>query len=125
MKRDIDDIVFRYLDMPGSSLSPGSISGYPPSTPSPIWRIPVSGLLSTYRSGQIQQQQLYVPARSQLQNRSPLTLYQPIDLYERYRQQPPMIQPSSSNVGFNFLLFVLFIFLLGLLAFFVFSYLHV
>ena len=124
MKRDIDAIVFRYVDMPGSSLNLGSISGYPPSTPSSIRRIPVSGPLSTYRSGQMQQQQLYEPALSQLQIHSPLTPYQPIDLYERYRQQPPMIQPSSSNVGFNFLLFVLFIFLLGLLAFFVFSYLH-
>ena len=120
MKRDIDDIVFRYFDMSGSS-SPGSISGY---TPGSIGRIPVSGPLSANRSGQMQQQQFYEPPLSQPVNRSPITPYQPADMYDRYRQQPPMTQPPSSNVRFVFLLFVLFIFVLGLLAFFVFSYLH-
>ncbi len=115
MKRDIDDIVFRYFDMPGS-FSPGSISGF---TPGSIGRIPVSGPLSANRSGQMQQQQFYDPPLSQPVNRSPVTPNQPTGMYDRYRQQP-----SSSNVRFVFLLFVVFIFVLGLLAFFVFSYLH-
>src|SRR5229473_1854440 len=120
MKRDIDDIVFRYFDMPGS-FSQDSLSGY---TPGSIGRIPVSGPLSANRSGQMHQQQLYEPPLSQPVNRSPVTPYQPADMYDRYRQQPPMTQPASSSVRFVFFLFVLFIFVLGLLAFFVFSYLH-
>ena len=117
MKRDIDDIVFRYFDMPGS-FSTSSISGY---TPGSIGRVPVSGPLSASRPGQMQQQQFYEPPLPQPVNRSPVTPYQPMD---RYRQQPPMTQPPSSSVRFVFLLFVLFIVVLGLLAFFVFSYLH-
>src|SRR6266852_2656271 len=120
MKRDIDDIVFRYFDMPGS-FSQDSLSGY---TPGSIGRIPVSGPLSANRSGHMQQQQVYEPPLSQPVNRSPVTPYQPADMYDRYRQQPPMTQPASSSVRFVFFLFVLFIFVLGLLAFFVFSYLH-
>jgi eukaryotic-like serine/threonine-protein kinase len=120
MKRDIDDIVFRYFDMPGS-FSEGSISGY---TPGSIGRIPVSGPLSANRSGHMQQRQLYEPPLSQPVNRSPITPYQPADMHDPYRQQPPMTQPPSSSVRFVFFLFVLFIFVLGLLAFFVFSYLH-
>ena len=116
MKRDIDDIVFGYFDMPGS-FSVSSTSGY---TPSSIGRVPVSGAPSASRSGQMQQQ-FYEPPLPQPVNRPPVTPYQPMD---RYRQQPPMTQPPSSNVGFVFLLFVLFIVVLGLLAFFVFSYLH-
>ena len=72
----------------------------------------------------MQQQQFYEPPLPQPVNRSPITPYQPADMYDRYRQQPAMTQPSSSSVRFVFLLFVLFIFLLGLLAFFVFGYLH-
>src|SRR6266446_952802 len=120
MKRDIDDVVFRYFDMPGS-FSQGSISGY---TPGSIGRIPVSGPLSANRSGQVQQRQLYELPLSQPVNRSSITPYQPADMYDRYQQQPPMTQPASSSVRFVFFLFVLFIFVLGLLAFFVFSYLH-
>lgn len=120
MKRDIDDILFRYFEMP-DSLSTGSRSGHTLSPLNSIWRMPVSGLGSAYRSGHMQQQLFYEPALSQPVNRSPLRTYQPIDWYERYRQQPPMIQLSSSNVEIVFLLFVLCMFLLGLLAFFAFG----
>lgn len=122
MKRDIDAIVFRHFDMPGS-FSPDSISGYPPSISSPMGRIPVSGPSSAYRSGQMQQQLFYEPPLTQPVNRSPIPPYQPADLNDQYRQQPLMTQPWTSNVGVVFLLFALFIVLLGLLAFFVFGYL--
>ena len=120
MKRDLDEIGFRYFDMP-DSFSADSRGGYTLSPPNSIRRIPVSGPGSAYRSGQMQQQMFYESPLSQPVNRSPLTPYQPIDMFERYRQQAPMIQPSSSNVRYVFLLFVLCMFLLGLLAFFVFG----
>src|SRR5260370_20744381 len=120
MKGDIGGIVFRYFDMSGR-FSQDSLSGY---TPGSIGRIPVSGPLSANRSGHMQQQQLYEPPLSQPVNRSSITPYQPADMHDRYRQQPPITQPPSSTVRFVFFLFVLFIFVLGLLAFFVFSYLH-
>jgi len=121
MKRDLDEIGFRYFDMP-DSFSTDSRGGYRLSPPSSIPRIPVSEPGSAYRSGHMQQQMFYEPSLSQPVSRSPLTPYQPIDVYERYRQQPPMMQPSSSNVRYVFLLFVLCMFLLGLLAFFVFGF---
>src|SRR6266446_543648 len=123
MKRDIDDVVFRYFDMPGS-FSTGSISGYTLPTPSSIRQIPASGPVSVYQSGQMQQQQFYEPPLSQPANHSPLSPYQPIDMYDRSRQQSPLHQPSTSSVGFMFLLFVLFILLLGLVAYFALGYVH-
>ncbi len=123
MKRDIDAILFRYFEMPGS-FSTGSISGYTLPTPSSIRQIPASGPVSVYQSGQMQQQQFYEPPLSQPANHSPLSPYQPIDMYDRSRQQSPLHQPSTSSVGFMFLLFVLFILLLGLVAYFALGYVH-
>jgi eukaryotic-like serine/threonine-protein kinase len=123
MKRDLDDILFRYFDMPGS-FSTGSISGYTPPPPSSIRRIPASGPMSAYQSGHMQRQQFYEPPLSQPANHSPITPYQPIDMYDRSRQQSPLNQHPLSSVGFVFLLFVLFIFLLGLMAYFVLGYIH-
>ncbi len=123
MKRDIDAILFRYFEMPGS-FSTGSISGYTLPTPSSIRQIPASGPVSVYQSGQMQQQQFYEPPLSQPANHSPLSPYQPIDMYGRSRQQSPLHQPSTSSVGFMFLLFVLFILLLGLVAYFALGYVH-
>jgi len=123
MKRDIDAILFRYFEMPGS-FSTGSMSGYTLPTSSSIRQIPASGPVSVYQSGQMQQQQFYEPPLSQPANHSPLSPYQPIDMYDRSRQQSPLHQPSTSSVGFMFLLFVLFILLLGLVAYFALGYVH-
>ena len=123
MKRDLDEIVYRYLDMP-ASFSTISRSSDTLPTPSSIRPIPASGPISTYHAGKMQQQQFYEPPLSQPVNRSPLTPYQPIDMYDRTRQQSPIKQPRTNSVGFVFLLFVLFIFLLGLMAYFVLSYIH-
>lgn len=123
MKRDIDAIMFRYYDMPGD-YSTGSMSGYTLPTPSSIRRIPASGPISVHRSGQMQQQQFYELPLSQLANHSPITPYHPADMYDRYQQQAPMNQSSTSNVRFVFFLFVLFIFLLGLVAYFALGYFH-
>ena len=123
MKRDLDEIVYRYLDMPGSFSTISRSSDTLP-TPSSIRPIPASGPISTYHAGKMQQQQFYEPPLSQPANRSPLTPYQPIDIYDRTRQQSPIKQPRTSSVGFVFLLFVLFIFLLGLMAYFVLGYIH-
>jgi serine/threonine protein kinase len=123
MKRDIDAILFRYFEMPGS-FSTGSMSGYTLPASSSIRQIPASGPVSVYQSGQMQQQQFYEPPLSQPANHSPLSPYQPIDMYNRSRQQSPLHQPSTSSVGFMFLLFVLFILLLGLVAYFALGYVH-
>jgi len=123
MKRDLDEIVYRYLDMPGSFSTISRSSDTLP-IPSSIRPIPASGPISTYHAGKMQQQQFYEPPLSQPANRSPLTPYQPIDIYDRIRQQSPIKLPRTNSVGFVFLLFVLFIFLLGLMAYFVLSYIH-
>ncbi len=123
MKRDLDELVYRYLDMPGSFSTISRSSDTLP-TPSSIRRIPASGPISTYHAGKMQQQQFYEPPLSQPANRSPLTPYQPIDMYDRTLQQSPIKQSRTSSVGFVFLLFVLFIFLLGLMAYFVLGYIH-
>src|SRR6266849_5707779 len=123
MKRDLDEIVYRYLDMPGSFSTISRSSDTLP-TPSSIRPIPASGPISTYHAGKMPQQQFYEPPLSQPANRSPLTPYQPIDMYDRTQQQSPIKQPRTSSVGFVFLLFVLFIFLLGLMAYFVLGYIH-
>lgn len=123
MKRDIDAILFRYFEMPGS-FSTGSISGYTLPTSNSIRQIPASGPVSVYQSGHIQQQQFYEPPLSQPANHSPLSPYQPIDMYDRSQQQSSLHQPATSSVGFVFLLFVLFILLLGLVAYFALGYVH-
>ncbi|GAC1566948.1 MAG: hypothetical protein NVS3B14_11430 [Ktedonobacteraceae bacterium] len=125
MKRDIDAILFGF-DMPGD-LSTDSSRGYTPvPTPTPpgsIRRIPVSGPLGAYQPGQGQQQQFYEPPLSQPVYRPPVTPYQPINTYDRSWQQPPMNQPATSNVRFVFFMFVLFVIMLGLVAFFLLSHL--
>jgi serine/threonine protein kinase len=123
MKRDIDAILFRYFEMPGS-FSTGSISGYTLPTSNSIRQIPASGPVSVYQSGHMQQQQFYEPPLSQPANHSPLSPYQPIDMYDRSQQQSSLHQPATSSVGFVFLLFVLFILLLGLVAYFALGYVH-
>jgi serine/threonine protein kinase len=123
MKRDIDAILFRYFELPGS-FSTGSISGYTLPAPNSIRQIPASGPVSVYQSGHMQQQQFYEPPLSQPANHSPLSPYQPIDMYDRSQQQSSLHQPATSSVGFVFLLFVLFILLLGLVAYFALGYVH-
>src|SRR5260370_37669897 len=96
MKRDIDAILFRYFEMPGS-FSTGSISGYTLPTPSSIRQIPASGPVSVYQSGHMQQQQFYEPTLSQSANHSPLSTYQPIDMYDRSRHQSSLHQLSTDT----------------------------
>src|SRR6266446_1845016 len=120
MKRDIDAILFRYLDEPGS-LGTGMRSTFIPPAPQPIRRIPVSGPLGGYSSGQMQQ--FYEPPLSQpAANQPPFAPYQP---YSGYQQPSTGRQSLTSNVGFVFFLFVLFIFLLGLVGYFLLGYIHV
>jgi serine/threonine protein kinase len=120
MKRDIDAILFRYLDEPGS-LGTGMRSAFIPPAPQPIRRIPVSGPLGGYSSGQMQQ--FYEPPLSQpAANQPPFAPYQP---YGGYQQPSTGRQSLTSNVGFVFFLFVLFIFLLGLVGYFLLGYIHV
>jgi serine/threonine protein kinase len=120
MKRDIDAILFRYLDEP-DSLSAGMRSTFIPPAPKPIRRIPVSGPLGGYSSGQMQQ--FYEPPLSQpAANQPPFAPYQP---YGGYQQPSTGRQSLTSNVGFVFFLFVLFIFLLGLVGYFLLGYIHV
>src|SRR5256714_9622109 len=119
MKRDIDAILFRYLDEP-SSLGTGMRSTFIPPAPQPIRRIPVSGPLGGYSSGQMQQ--FYEPPLSQpAANQPPFAPYQP---YGGYQQPSTGRQSLTSNVGFVFFLFVLFIFLLGLVGYFFLGYIH-
>ncbi len=113
MKRDIDAILFRYLDEP-SSLGTGMRSTFIPPAPQPIRRIPVSGPLGGYSSGQMQQ--FYEPPLSQPAANQP---------YGGYQQPSTGRQSLTSNVGFVFFLFVLFIFLLGLVGYFLLGYIHV
>jgi serine/threonine protein kinase len=120
MKRDIDAILFRYFDEP-DSLGTGMRSTFTPPASKPIRRIPVSGPLGAYSSGQMQQ--FYEPPLSQpAVNQPPFASYQP---YSGYQQPSTGRQPLSSNVGFVFFLFVLFIFLLGLVGYFLLGYIHV
>ena len=120
MKRDIDAILFRYFDEP-ASLGTGMRSPFIPPAPKPISRIPVSGPLGGYSSGQMQQ--FYEPPLSQpAANQPPFAPYQP---YGGYQQPSLARQPLTSNVGLVFFLFVLFIFLLGLVGYFLLGYIHV
>jgi eukaryotic-like serine/threonine-protein kinase len=120
MKRDIDAILFRYLDEP-DSLSAGMRSTFIPPAPKPIRRIPVSGPLGGYSPGQMQQ--FYEPPLSHpAANQPPFAPYQP---YGGYQQPSTGRQSLTSNVGLVFFLFVLFIFLLGLVGYFLLGYIHV
>ncbi len=120
MKRDIDAILFRYFDEP-DGLSTDLRSTFIPPVPQPIRRIPVSGPFGGYSSGQMQQ--FYEPPLSQpAANQPPFAPYQP---YGGYQQPSPGRQPLTSNVGLVFFLFVLFIFLLGLVGYFLLGYIHV
>src|SRR2546423_14427453 len=92
MKRDIDAILFRYLDEP-SSLGTGMRSTFIPPAPQPIRRIPVSGPLGGYSSGQMQQ--FYEPPLSQPAANQPYGGYQP-----PYTGRPAL----TSHVGFVFFL---------------------
>lgn len=120
MKRDIDAILFRYLDAP-DSLGTGMRSTFIPPAPQPIRRIPVSGPLGGYSAGQMQQ--FYEPPLSQpVANQPPFSPYQP---YGGYQQPSTGGQSLANNVGLVFFLFVLFIFLLGLVGYFLLGYIHV
>jgi serine/threonine protein kinase len=121
MKRDLDAIAFREFDT-SDGLSAGMRSIYTPPAPNPIniKRIPVSGPLNGYSSGQMQQ--FYQPSLSQpVPNQSP---YQPPNMYGGYRQPSARKQPLTTNPAFVFFLFVLFIFLLGIVGYFLLGYIH-
>ena len=122
MKRDIDAILFRDLERPGL-LSTSMGSTYTSPAPGPMKRVPVSGPLGTYSSGQMQQ--FYEPPLSQpAAHQSPFAPYPPANTFGRYQQPSPMRRPFTSNVGFVFFLFVLFIFLLGIVGYFLLGYAH-
>ncbi len=123
MKRDIDAILFPGLENPGL-LSAATGTTSTTTVSGPLRRVPISGPLGGYSSGQMQQffdPQLSQPLTSQRQ--SP---YSPPNTFGRQQQQPttPTKQPLSSNVAFVFFLFVLFIFLLGIVGYFLLGYAH-
>jgi serine/threonine protein kinase len=105
MKRDIEDVVFKHFGLPGDT------SSYRLRGLAPIRGIPGSGQLSqpiqVNQSVQVQQQMLVPPMPRPIEPR-PVPPYQPMDMYDGQQS------PTGSNVGFNFLLFVLVIFLIAL-----------
>src|SRR5579883_1088524 len=124
MKRDIDAILYPTLESPGLQ-STGIGTTHAPGQSSPLGRIPISGPLGGYSSGQMQQ--FYQPPVSRpVTRRSPFAPYPPSHTFGRQQQPSPSPgkQPLTSNVAFVFFLFVLFIFLLGIVGYFLLSYAH-
>ncbi|HLH63351.1 MAG TPA: protein kinase [Ktedonobacteraceae bacterium] len=123
MKRDIDAILYPAPESPGLQSTGIGIT-YSPRLSGPLGRIPISGALGGYSSGQVQQ--FYQPPASQpVTRRSPFAPYQAPNAPGRQQPSPsPGKQPLTSNVAFVFFLFVLFIFLLGIVGYFLLGYAH-
>src|SRR6266487_89846 len=103
MKRDIENILLRYFEITGDRSS--YESGY---------SIPVGANPRLSRASQPVrvQQQLQVHPMQLPVNHSPVSPYQPLDMYAGVEHWL-----SRSNVGFHFVLFVLFISLIAAAAF--------